>query len=74
MIRAVGEKVKKWAQAVCYSIASAAAVITHSGFDCLPVVGGCFLGFLHNLLRDALVAGLEKSRFQVKVKGFAHIR
>ena len=49
-------------------------MITHSGFDCLPVVGGCLLGFLYNLLRDALVSGLEKSRSQIKVKGFSHTR
>lgn len=32
--------------AVFYRITSAAAVITHSGFDCLPVVGACCLGLL----------------------------
>lgn len=67
MIHAVGEKVKKWVQAVFY-ITSAAGMITHSGFDCLPVVGGCFMGFLYNLLRDALVSGLEKNlTFKSKV-------
>lgn len=74
VIHTVGEKVKKWVQAVLYSITSAAAMITHSGFDCLPVVGGYFLGFLYNLLRDALVSGLEKCHFQVKVKRFSHVR
>lgn len=74
MIHTVGEKVKKWVQAVFYSITSAAGMITHSAFDCLPVVGGYFLGFLYNLLRDGLVSGLEKCHFQVKVKGFSHIR
>lgn len=70
-MHAVGEKVKKWVWAVFYSITSAAGVITHSGFDCLPVVGGVVWVFC-NLLRDALVSGLEKSCFQLK--GFSQIR